>query len=44
MVIIDSMIKKNLRRLLVIENSKIIGIVFLPDVYFHLFKTMIEKH
>lgn len=37
MVIVDRMVKNKYRRLPVLENHKPIGIVYLSDVYFHLF-------
>ena len=36
MGIIDQMVKDKCRRLPVVENSKVIGIVYLPEVYIHL--------
>lgn len=43
MVIIDTMVKKKLRRLPVVENDKVLGVVYLYDVYYHLFKNWLEK-
>ncbi|MFZ0450259.1 MAG: CBS domain-containing protein [Desulfatiglandaceae bacterium] len=36
MVIIDTMVKKKVRRLPVVADSKILGIVYLSDVFYHL--------
>ena len=38
MVILDRMIKNKYRRLPITEKSKLTGIVYLEDVYYHLFK------
>jgi CBS domain-containing protein len=43
MVIIDTMVKKKLRRLPVVENDKVLGVVYLYDVYHHLFKNWLKK-
>ncbi|MFO8085985.1 MAG: CBS domain-containing protein [Desulfobacterales bacterium] len=43
MVIIDIMVKKKLRRLPVVENDKVLGVVYLYDVYYHLFKNWLKK-
>jgi len=40
MVVIDRMVKNKYRRLPVLENGKPIGIVYIGDVYFHLFKNI----
>jgi CBS domain-containing protein len=36
LLIIDIMIKKHVRRLPVLENNKIVGIVYLADLFRHL--------
>lgn len=36
MVIIDTMVKKKVRRMPVVADSKILGIVYLSDVFYHL--------
>ncbi len=38
MVILDRMIKNKYRRLPISENNRLVGIVFLYDIYYHLFK------
>jgi CBS domain-containing protein len=38
MVILDRMIKNRYRRLPVLENDRPIGIVYLSDIYHHIFK------
>lgn len=38
MVVLDRMIKNKYRRLPVIEKGRPVGIVYLSDVYYHLFK------
>jgi CBS domain-containing protein len=43
MVIIDIMVKKRLRRLPVVEDDKILGVVYLYDVYYHLFRDWLKK-
>lgn len=42
MVVIDRMVKKKYRRLPVLENSKVIGIVYLSEVYYHLCKNLLK--
>lgn len=37
MSVLDLMIKKRYRRLPVLENNKPVGIVYLSDIYYHLF-------
>jgi len=37
MVILDRMVKNKYRRLPVLENGKPVGIVYLSDIYYHLF-------
>ncbi len=39
MEVIDRMVKERCRRLPVLENGKIIGMVYLPEVYSHICKT-----
>ena len=36
MMVLDIMIKKHIRRLPVIENDKIVGIVYISDLFYHL--------
>lgn len=43
MVIIDRMVKNKYRRLPVLENHKPVGIVYLSDIYFHLFSKVVKK-
>lgn len=43
MVLIDRMVKNKYRRLPVLENHKPIGIVYLSDVYFHVFSRAVAK-
>jgi len=38
MVLLDKMIKKKARRLPVIENNKLVGVVYESDIYFQLFE------
>lgn len=38
MAIIDRMVKNKYRRLPVVENGKLVGIVYVTDVFYHLFK------
>jgi CBS-domain-containing membrane protein len=42
MAIIDRMVKEKCRRLPVVENSKVIGIVYLPEVFRHVCKTWLK--
>jgi CBS domain-containing protein len=42
MVIIDRMVRKRYRRLPVLENSKVIGIVYLSELYYHLCKNLLK--
>jgi CBS-domain-containing membrane protein len=37
MVVIDRMVKNKYRRLPVLENGKPVGVVYIGDVYYHLF-------
>ena len=37
MVILDRMVKNKYHRLPVLENNELIGIVYISDIYFHLF-------
>jgi len=39
MVVIDRMVRSGIRRLPVVDNEKIIGIVYLSDVFYHVCKT-----
>lgn len=43
MVLLDRMVKNRYRRLPVLENQRPIGIVYISDVYFHLF-TKLHDH
>lgn len=43
MVIIDRMVKEKCRRLPVVENSKVIGVVYLSEVYYHLYKIWLKS-
>ena len=43
MVLIDCMVKKRARRLPVVEDDKILGIVYLSDVFYHLCKTWLKN-
>ncbi len=38
MLLIDRMVKEKVRRLPVLENNKIVGIVYLSEVYYHMCK------
>ncbi|GLI33955.1 CBS domain-containing protein [Desulforhabdus amnigena] len=40
MLIVDIMIKKHIRRLPVIDNGKVVGIVYISTVFHHLMKQM----
>ena len=40
MVILDQMIKNKYRRLPVLEQNKPIGIIYISDVYFHIFSSI----
>ena len=42
MVVIDRMVKKRCRRLPVLEKSRVIGIVYLSEVYHHLCKNLLK--
>jgi len=42
MVVIDRMVRNKYRRLPVIENSRVIGIVYLSEVYYHLCKNLLK--
>ncbi len=42
MVIIDRMVKEKSRRLPVVENSKLIGIVYLAEVFYHISTTWLK--
>lgn len=37
MSILDRMIKNNLRRISVVENGRLIGVVYMSDIFYHLF-------
>jgi len=42
MIVIDLMIKKKYRRIPVVDNGKIVGIVYLSDVFYHLCRTWLK--
>ncbi len=42
MMIIDRMVKEKCRRLPVVDNSAVIGVVYLPEVYGHLCKDWLK--
>jgi CBS domain-containing protein len=42
MVVIDRMVKSKIRRLPVVEDEKIIGIVYLSDVFYHVCKNWLK--
>ena len=42
MVIVDLMIRKHIRRIPVIEEGQIIGIVYISDVFYYLLQKMIK--
>jgi len=42
MMILDIMIKKHIRRLPVLENGEILGIVYISDLFYHLLKQLTE--
>ncbi len=37
MSILDRLIKNNLRRISVVENGRLIGVVYMSDIFYHLF-------
>ncbi|OGL44747.1 MAG: hypothetical protein A2161_14290 [Candidatus Schekmanbacteria bacterium RBG_13_48_7] len=41
MDVIDTMIKKHIRRLPVVEDNKIVGIVYISDVFFEVYKKLL---
>jgi CBS-domain-containing membrane protein len=43
MVIIDKMVKKKLRRLPVIKNDNVLGVVYLFDVYYYLVRDWLNN-
>ena len=43
MMVIDRMVKEKCRRLPVVENSVVIGVVYLSDIYYHLCKTWLKS-
>ncbi len=43
MVLLDRMVKNRYRRLPVLENQKPIGIVYISDIYHHLFTRLQDK-
>ncbi len=40
-VVLDKMISKHIRRLPVLENEKVVGIVYISDLFYHLLDRMI---
>ncbi|WP_028579773.1 CBS domain-containing protein [Desulfogranum japonicum] len=38
MAIVDRMIKDRIRRMPVVDNGKLVGVVYISDIFFHLFK------
>ena len=42
MLVIDRLVKEKCRRLPVLEDSRVIGIVYLPEVFCHLCKTWLK--
>ena len=42
MVVIDRMVKSKIRRLPVVEEEKILGIVYLSDVFYHVCKNWLN--
>jgi len=43
MVVIDRMVKSKIRRLPVVEEEKILGIVYLSDVFYHVCKNWLKN-
>jgi len=43
MTIIDRMVKEKCRRLPVVENSTVIGVVYLSEVFYHLYRTWLKS-
>lgn len=37
MSILDRLIKNNLRRISVVENGRLVGVVYMSDIFYHLF-------
>jgi len=37
MSVLDRMIKNNLRRISVVEDGKLVGVVYMSDIFYHLF-------
>jgi len=37
MSILDRMIKNNLRRISVVDNGRLVGVVYMSDIFYHLF-------
>ncbi|MBW1722593.1 MAG: CBS domain-containing protein [Deltaproteobacteria bacterium] len=42
MTLVDLMVKKRARRLPVLEGEKVLGVVYLSDVFFHLCKSWLD--
>jgi CBS domain-containing protein len=38
MVVLDRMVKRKFRRLPVVENNRPIGVIYISDIYIHIFK------
>ena len=43
-MVIDQMVKHNLRRLPVVKDSELQGIIFLPDAYYYLFNLFLRQN
>ena len=43
MMVIDRMVKEKCRRLPVVENSVVVGVVYLSEIYYHLCKTWLKS-
>lgn len=44
MVLIDMMIKNRVRRIPIVEDSQVLGIVYLSDVFYHLFRVWLGEN
>ncbi|OQY50901.1 MAG: signal transduction protein [Desulfobacteraceae bacterium 4572_89] len=42
-MVMDIMIQKHIRRLPVVENNKVIGIVYRSDLFYHFMETMVDQ-
>jgi len=43
-VLIDLMIKNRVRRIPIIEDNQILGMIYLSDVFYHLFKVWLSEN